>query len=107
MQRKLLQEQNEKLQRYDASRSTFLKTVSHEIKNPLNAINLHARDTVELMEEVPLDLALMRENQETIEKMVVRIDRILVDLKDTVEPNMMVFVKIWREQNACFTRNMT
>ena len=59
------------------------------------------------MEEVPLDLALMRENQETIEKMVVRIDRILVDLKDTVEPNMMVFVKIWREQNACFTRNMT
>ena len=62
---------------------------------------------MELMEEVPLDLALMRENQETIEKMVVRIDRILVDLKDTVEPNMMVFVKIWREQNACFTRNMT
>lgn len=107
LQRKLLQEQNEKLQRYDASRSTFLTTVSHEIKNPLNAINLHARDTVELMEEVPLDLALMRENQETIEKMVVRIDRILVDLKDTVEPNMMVFVKIWIEQNACFTRNMT
>ncbi len=84
LQRKRLQEQNEKLQQYDASRSAFLTTVSHEIKNPLNAINLYARDTAELMEEAPLDLALMRENQETIEKMVIRIDRILVDLKDTV-----------------------
>ena len=84
LQRKRLQEQNKKLQQYDASRSAFLTTVSHEIKNPLNAINLYARDTAELMEEAPLDLALMRENQETIEKMVIRIDRILVDLKDTV-----------------------
>lgn len=83
-QREMLREQNEKLTRYDASRSTFLTTVSHEIKNPLNAINLHARDTMELMEETPLDLALMRENQQIIKKMVDRIDGILVDLKDTV-----------------------
>ncbi len=83
-QRELLQEQNERLRRYDQSRSTFLTTVSHEIKNPLNAINLHARDTVELMEERPLDLALMQENQAVIQKMVSRIDRILMDLKDTV-----------------------
>ncbi len=83
-QRELLQEQNERLRRYDASRSTFLTTVSHEIKNPLNAINLHARDTVELMEETPLDLDLMRENQAVIKKMVSRIDNILMDLKDTV-----------------------
>ncbi len=83
-QRELLQEQNERLRRYDASRSTFLTTVSHEIKNPLNAINLHARDTVELMDEVPLDLNLMRENQAVIKKMVSRIDNILMDLKDTV-----------------------
>ncbi len=83
-QRELLQEQNERLRRYDESRSTFLTTVSHEIKNPLNAINLHARDTVELMDETPLDLALMRENQAVIKKMVSRIDNILMDLKDTV-----------------------
>ncbi len=83
-QRELLREQNEKLTRYDASRSTFLTTVSHEIKNPLNAINLHARDTEELMEEQPLDLGLMQEDQQVIRKMVGRIDRILMDMKDTV-----------------------
>ncbi len=83
-QRQILREQNEKLRRYDASRSTFLTTVSHEIKNPLNAINLHAADTVELMEEEPTDTALMRENQLVIKRMVGRIDRILDDLKDTV-----------------------
>ncbi len=83
-QRELLQEQNDRLRRYDESRSTFLTTVSHEIKNPLNAINLHARDTVELMDETPLDLNLMRDNQAVIKKMVTRIDNILMDLKDTV-----------------------
>ncbi len=83
-QREILREQNEKLKRYDASRSTFLTTVSHEIKNPLNAINLHARDTIELSQEHPLDLVLMRENQQVIKKMVDRIDGILIDLKDTV-----------------------
>ncbi len=83
-QREQLHQQNEKLKRYDASRSTFLTTVSHEIKNPLNAINLHARDTAELTEELPADLALMRENQQVIQDMVERIDGILMDLKDTV-----------------------
>ena len=47
-QRELLHEQNKKLQRYDASRSVFLTTVSHEVKNPLNAINLYARDKIPL-----------------------------------------------------------
>ena len=59
-QRELLYEQNEKLRRYDASRSVFLTTVSHEVKNPLNAINLYARDTLELMGEEALNLAPMR-----------------------------------------------
>ncbi len=83
-QRESLRQKNEQLTRYDASRSTFLTTVSHEIKNPLNAINLHALDTAELMEESPLNLELMQENQQVITKMVGRIDRILVDMKDTV-----------------------
>ena len=50
----------------------------------MNAINLHAQDTYELMDEEPLDVETVKENQLVIEKMVVRIDRILVDLKDTV-----------------------
>lgn len=83
-QRELLYEQNEKLRRYDASRSVFLTTVSHEVKNPLNAINLYARDTLELMGEEDPDALMIQSNQQVIEKMVVRIDRILTDLKDTV-----------------------
>ena len=83
-QRELLYKQNEKLRRYDASRSVFLTTVSHEVKNPLNAINLYARDTLELMGEEAPDVSMIQSNQQVIEKMVVRIDRILTDLKDTV-----------------------
>ena len=56
-QRQRLKEQNDKLKRYDASRSAFITTVSHEIKNPLNAINLYARDTAELTDESPIDTA--------------------------------------------------
>ena len=76
--------QNEKLTRYDASRLTFLTTVSHEIKNPLNAINLHAHDTIEMMDEAQIDAPEIKKNQQIIENMVLRIDRILMDLKDTV-----------------------
>jgi len=61
-----------------------LTTVAHEIKNPLNAINLYAHDTVELLDEKDPDINTMRANQNTIEKMVLRIDRIVVELMDTV-----------------------
>ena len=83
-QKRQLQLQNEKLKHQDEAKSVFLTTVAHEIKNPLNAINLHARDTFELLEEQPEEIAIMQGNQQTIEKMVVRIDRIVVDLMDTV-----------------------
>lgn len=83
-QKELLQEQNEKLKKYDASRSTFLTTVSHEIKNPLNAIQVHAIDTMELLQEKRLDRKTMTQNQEVISHMVMRINRIVTDLKDTV-----------------------
>ena len=83
-QREQLRIQNEKLTRYDASRLTFLTTVSHEIKNPLNAINLHAHDTIEMMDEAQIDTQEIKKNQQIIENMVRRIDRILMDLKDTV-----------------------
>ena len=61
----LLKEQNQRLRSLDNAKSTFLTTVAHEIKNPLNSISLHARDTSELLEEEPLD-------------------RIVLDLMDTV-----------------------
>ena len=83
-QRIKLAEQNERLKRNDEAKSVFLTTVAHEIKNPLNAINLHARDTLEMLDEADADTKAMKENQKTIEKMVVRIDRIVVELMDTV-----------------------
>ncbi len=83
-QRKQLAEQNAQLKRHDETKSVFLTTVAHEIKNPLNAINLHARDTFELLGEPCPEIETMKENQKTIEKMVVRIDRIVVELMDTV-----------------------
>ena len=84
MQRKQLSRQNEQLKLHDETKSVFLTTVAHEIKNPLNAINLHARDTFELLDEPQSNIEIMKENQKTIEKMVVRIDRIVVELMDTV-----------------------
>ena len=80
----LLKEQNQRLRSLDNAKSTFLTTVAHEIKNPLNSISLHARDTSELLEEEPLDFSLMQENLRTIEQSVMRIDRIVLDLMDTV-----------------------
>lgn len=83
-QRIKLAEQNEQLKRNDEAKTVFLTTVAHEIKNPLNAINLHARDTLELLCEDDFDIETMKENQKNIEKMVVRIDHIVVELMDTV-----------------------
>ncbi len=84
LQRRRLAEQNDLLKRHDEAKSVFLTTVAHEIKNPLNAINLYARDTFELLDEENPDIETMKENQRTIEKMVIRIDRIVVELMDTV-----------------------
>ena len=80
----LLEMQNQRLRSLDNAKSTFLTTVAHEIKNPLNSISLHARDTSELLEEEPLDFSLMQENLSTIQQSVMRIDRIVLDLMDTV-----------------------
>lgn len=83
-QQELLELQNAKLKKYDDMKSTFLTTVAHEIKNPLTAIAVHARDTSELLNEQPQDTLLMKENLKTIEQVVIRIDRIVIDLMDTV-----------------------
>ena len=83
-QRELLREKNEKLQHYDEVKSTFLTTVAHEVKNPLNIIGLYAQDTSELTEEEPVNLEEIRNNQTIIKNTVMRLDQILMDLMDTV-----------------------
>ena len=83
-QRELLKKKNEQLKHYDEVKSTFLTTVAHEVKNPLNIIGLYAQDTYELTDENPIDLKQIQENQKTIQNTVIRLDRILVDLMDTV-----------------------
>ena len=83
-QRQLLKDQNKVLRHYDEMKSTFLTTVAHEIKNPLNIIGLYSQDTSELTEENPVDLNQIRENQKVIESTVMRLDQIVVDLMDTV-----------------------
>ncbi len=84
LQRQLLAKQNKQLQQYNEAKSTFLTTVAHEVKNPLTAISVNAHDTMELIEESPQDKALIKKNLQTIGRVVIRIDRILVDLMDTV-----------------------
>ena len=83
-QRDLLKEKNDQLREMDEAKSAFLTTVAHEVKNPLNIISLHAQDSWELTAEDPLDLAQIRENQHIINDTVMKIDRILGDLMDTV-----------------------
>lgn len=83
-QRKLLEEQNEKLKYYDDAKSTFLTTVAHEIKNPLNIIGLYSQDTCELAMERNIDVEQICENQRVIGTTVTRLDRIVADLMDTV-----------------------
>ena len=83
-QRDLLKEKNVKLREMDEAKSAFLTTVAHEVKNPLNIISLHAQDSWELTSEEPLDLPQIRENQQIINDTVMKLDRILGDLMDTV-----------------------
>lgn len=84
LQHQQLEEKNKKLSQMDEAKSVFLNTVAHEVKNPLNIISLHAQDTMELLEETPVDMEQISENQKTIVKTVIRMDRILTDLMDSV-----------------------
>lgn len=115
-QRELLEEQNEKLKYYDDVKSTFLTTVAHEIKNPLNIIGLYAQDTSELAKEKSMDVEQICENQQVIGNTVTRLDRIVADLMDTVSIEqgrlklsvapmdmselILEAVKVWKEKDG-------
>ena len=115
-QRELLEEKNEKLKYYDDVKSTFLTTVAHEIKNPLNIIGLYAQDTSELAKEEQVDVEQICENQKVIGSTVTRLDRIVEDLMDTVSIEqgrlklqvapmdmselILEAVKVWKEKDG-------
>jgi len=75
---------NETLTRYDDMKSDFLATVAHEINTPLAIISASASDTLDILNETPLNTDEITENQQLIERRVKLIDNILLDLMDTV-----------------------
>lgn len=79
-----LVKQNQTLKHYDDMKNTFLTTVAHEIKNPLAAISIHTRDSRDILEFEPIDINQLKENLKITEQIVGRINRILLDLMDTV-----------------------
>ena len=79
-----LEAQNETLAQYDKMKSDFLATVAHEINTPLAIIAASSNDTIDLLEETPLNMDEITENQEIIVMRVKAIDNILLDLMDIV-----------------------
>lgn len=75
---------NESLKQYDRMKSDFLSMVAHEINTPLAVIAASSNDTLDLLNEAPLNMDEIKNNQVVIEKRVRLIDKILLDLMDTV-----------------------
>lgn len=75
---------NETLAQYDRMKSDFLATVAHEINTPLAVIAASSSDTLDLLNESPLNMDEIIENQSIIERRVRLIDNIILDLMDTV-----------------------
>jgi signal transduction histidine kinase len=69
---------------YDKIKSDFLATVAHEVNTPLAIIAASSNDTLDLLEEIPLNLKDIAKNQQVIEKKVKLIDSIILDLMDNV-----------------------
>ena len=79
-----LKARNETLARFDQIKSNFLATVAHEMNTPLAVIAASSGDTLDLLQESPLNKNEIIKNQQVIEKKVKLIDGIIVDLMDVV-----------------------
>jgi signal transduction histidine kinase len=75
---------NTALTRYNRMKSDFLSMVAHEVGTPMTTIMASSRDTLDLLEELPLDIDEIAENQRRIERKVMLIDGIITDLMDAV-----------------------
>jgi len=81
---KELVQRNEELARYDMMKSEFLSMVAHEVSTPMTTIMASGRDTLDLLDESPLNIEEIKENQQLIQKKVLLIDGIITDLMDVV-----------------------
>lgn len=79
-----LMARNETLSQYDRMKSDFLATVAHEINTPLAIIYASSIDTLELLDETPMNQSEIMNNQQHIINRVKLIDGIILDLMDTV-----------------------
>jgi len=75
---------NETLQLYDQMKSNFLAMVAHEINTPLAVIAASSNDTLDLLDEEPINIEEVKQNQVVIERRVKMIDSVVLDLMDKV-----------------------
>jgi len=78
-----LKSRNESLMKYDKMKTDFLAAVGHEINKPLTAISGSNEDTMDLLQENPINMAEIMTNYERIKSKVFLIDKIVTDLMDT------------------------
>jgi signal transduction histidine kinase len=79
-----LEIKNDTLTLNDKLKNDFIAAVAHEINKKIAVIAAASDDTLDILDETPLNIAEIKENQEIIGRKVKMIKDILLDLMDTV-----------------------